>query len=120
MGEPKRISFDRPQIVEISDTTLEIIRDSERLEDGWERVYINYSIIDLDSAPDKYRFGTGDAKTPKWHTEEPTPVADVVYCTCGEFHCRRHDRGIFGVYAGTLGDIVKVFWHGYDKLVGER
>lgn len=116
----KRIPFDRPQHVEITDATLEIIRDPEKLLEGWERIYINCSIIDLDNAPDKYRFGTGGEDQPKWHIEEPTPVANVVYCTCEEWHCRRHDRGIWGVYAATKNDRIIIVWHGYDKWVGER
>jgi len=116
----KRISFDRSEQVEITNIVAQIIRDKERLEDGWERVYTNPSIIDLDNAPAKFRFGTGGEDRQKWHQEEPAPVADTIYCVCEEFHCRGHDRGIFGVYIATLHDRIMVVWHGYDKLIRER
>jgi len=120
MTEMKRNSFDRPQDVEVTNTTLEIIRDKEPLVEGWERVYTSSSIINLDHACDKFRFGTGDAKTPKWHNEQLNPAANVVYCNCWEYHCRRHDKAIWGVYAATEGDRITVVWHGYDKLIRER
>ena len=120
MPETKRISFDRPQHVTLVDTTLEIIRDDERLLDGWERVYTKVSAVDITTAPDKIRFGTGGEDAHKWHEEEPLPALNTYYHTEGEYHCRAHDRGIIGIYGGTDGDLIVVIWHGYDKIIGER
>ena len=120
MSETRRISFDRPQHVTLTDETLEIIRDPERLTDGWERVYTKVSAVDVTTAPDKMRFGTGGEDQHKWHEEEPAPVADVFYHTEGEYHCRALDRGIIGIYGGTEDDEIIVIWHGYDKIIGER
>jgi hypothetical protein len=120
LEETKRISFDREQTVEVSNTTLELIVDPEPLLTGWERVYTYPSVIDFDHAPTKIRFATGDRKRQKWHVEEPTPVANVVYTVCEEFHCRQEDVGIFGLYAATQGDHITVVWHGYDKRIRER
>jgi len=120
LEETKRISFDREQRVEITNTTEQLIFDPEELMTGWERVYINCSILDIDHAPSKFRFGTGDKQKVKWHIEEPTPVANVIYCTCQEFHARQHNIGVFGVYGATLGDKIVVIWHGYDKRIRER
>ena len=116
----KRLSFDRPTTTEIDDATLMIIRDKERLDDEWERVYTSVSMRVVGTAPTKLRFGTGGEDQPKWHLEEPSPIQDVVYTACKEYHCRRHDRGIVGIYGGTLADNVFIVWHGYDKLIGER
>ena len=118
--EIKRVSFDREQRVEIIDTTYQAIFDPEELITGWERVYTQPSIYDIDHAPAKFRFGTGDKQKVKWHVEEATPVADVVYTVCEEFHARQHNIGVFGVYAATQGDHIVVVWHGYDKRIRER
>jgi len=119
-AETKRISFDREQRVEITDTVLQNIFDEEELMSGWERVYTHPSICDIDHAPSKFRFGTGDKQKVKWHMEEPSPVANVVYTVCREFHARQHNIGVFGVYGASQGDKIVVVWHGYDKRVTER
>jgi len=118
--EIKRISFDRPQTVENPDTTLQYIYDPEELQTGWERVYTSVSVRDITSAPTKIRWGTGDQKKVKWHTEEPNPAADVVYTTCIELHARQHDLGVVGVYGAQQADKIEVVWHGYDKRIRER
>ena len=120
MSETKRISFDRPQHFELVDTTLEILRDPEPLLDGWERIYMKVSAVDITTAPCKIRFGTGIEGTPKWHEEEPLPALDTYYHTEGEYHCRRQDRGLIGFYGGVGGDLLVVIWHGFDKRIGER
>ena len=110
----KRKQFDRPQHVELTGTTLEIVRDPEEIPSGYKRVYTAVSAVDITSAPDRIRFGTGGEDTPKWHEDEPAPVADVYYHTEREYHCRQQDRGIVGYYGGTEGDELIVIWHGYD------
>lgn len=115
----KRISFDRPQHTEITDTTQQIIRDKERILEGWERVYTVISVVDVTSTPSKIRFGTGGEDSPKWHEEEQNPAANVYYHTEREYHCRRHDRGLVAILGGTEGDTIIVNWHGYDKKLGE-
>jgi len=117
MGNPKRIPFDRPQQVTITNLTLQILRDPERLPEGYERIYTVVSAVDLDNAPDHIRFGTGGEDRHLWHEEEPAPVVDTYYHTEREYHCRRHNRGIVGFYAATKDDRVIVNWHGYDKKV---
>jgi len=118
--EIKRVSFDREQTVEDPNTVLQYIYDPEELITGWERVYTSISVRDIDHAPTKIRVGTGDKKKVKWHVEEPTPVADVIYTTCIEFHARQHDLGAVGIYGATQGDHIVVVWHGYDKRIRER
>jgi len=120
LEETERLSFDREQPVELSNATLELIVDNEPLLTGWERVYMHPSVRDLDSAPDKLRFGTGNKAKQKWHEEEPNPAQDVVYNTDIEYHCRQEDVGIFGVYGGTQSDRIIVIWHGYDKRIRKR
>jgi hypothetical protein len=116
----KRLSFDREQRIEISNTTVEYVYDEEELITDWERVYTGCSIIDIDHAPTKLRFGTGDKAKIKWHVEEPSPVADVVYTVCEEFHARQHNLGVFGIYGAGQADHIVVVWHGYDKRIRER
>ena len=116
----KRISFDREQRAEITNTTEQTIYDKERLITGWERVYTGSSIRDITSAPTKFRFGTGNEKNHKWHVEEPSPAVDTVYTVCQEFHCREQDQGMFGVFGAHQSDIIVVVWHGYDKRIRER
>jgi len=120
LEETERLSFDREQRVELSDTTLELIVDPEPLITGWERVYTHPSIRDVDHAPTKLRFATGNKAKQKWHEEEQSPNADVIYTICREYHARQEDVGVFGVYGGTQGDKIIVVWHGYDKRIRKR
>ncbi|MCL6579345.1 MAG: hypothetical protein K6T73_08165 [Candidatus Bathyarchaeota archaeon] len=118
--ETKRLSFDREQCVEVSNTTLQYIYDEEELLTGWERVYTCVSIRDENNAPTKIRFGTGDKQKVKWHDEIQTPVANVVHSFKWEFHARQHNLGVIGVYGAQSGDKITVTWHGYDKRIRER
>jgi len=120
LEETERLSFDREQRVELSDTTLELIVDPEPLITGWERVYTHPSIREETSGADKFRFATGNKAKQKWHEEEATPAANVVYTVGEEYHARQEDVGVFGVYGGSQGDHIIVVWHGYDKRIRKR
>jgi len=111
----KRIPFDREQRVELTDATLELIFDEERLLDGFRRIYTVISVVNIDHSCTKIRFGTGDEAKQKWHEEEPTVSANVYYHTEREHHCRLNDNGAVGIYGGTIGDHIVVIWHGYDE-----
>lgn len=116
----KRIPFDRPQPETLNDATQYIIYDKEQLMDGYERVYTSCSIVDIDSAPTRIRFATGDQTRPIIHEDEPNPVANVYYNTEREYHCRMQNLAMFILEGGTLNDKLVAVWHGYDKKIGEK
>lgn len=113
----ERISFDRPTHFTAPAAADYIIRDPERILEGWERVYTVVSVMRDTTSQAKIRVGTGGEDAPKWHEEEPTATAGVYYNTEREYHCRRHDRGLVGVYGCAEGEKIIVVWHGYDRKV---
>ena len=119
----KRISFDRPTHVEVPlvPALVEelIIRDPERMLDGWERVYTVVSVM-YTFKPTQVRFGTGGEDRPKWHEDDNVTAANIYINTEREYHCREHDRGVIGLWDVSGGTAITVNWHGYDKLIGER
>jgi len=117
--EMKRNSFDREQPQGVTNVTLELIYDEEKLKTGWERIYTVVSIHSLLGAL-KFRFGTGDKSKQKWHEEEPAPVAGVYYNTEREYHARQEHLGVVGVFGACPSGIITVIWHGYDKRIRER